>query len=63
MTEYLYSKRNTRVFSIPFTKRDILSGTHIRDLIVSDQSWEELVPEGTKIFLTESNAKHRLKNL
>jgi nicotinamide-nucleotide adenylyltransferase len=45
MTKYLYSKRNTSVFSIPFTERDVLSGTHIRDLIISDQPWEKLVPE------------------
>lgn len=63
MTKYLYSKRNTSVCSIPFTKRNILSGTNIRDLIVSDQHWEELVPEGTKNFLTETNAKQRLENL
>ena len=63
MTKYLYSKRNTSVFSIPFTERNVLSGTHIRDLIISDQPWEKLVPEGTKKFLTETNAQERLKNL
>lgn len=63
MTEYLYSKRKTRVLPIPFTKRDVLSGTNIRDLILSDQPWEHLVPEGTKKFLIENNAQHRIKNL
>ncbi|MDH3677118.1 MAG: nicotinamide-nucleotide adenylyltransferase [Nitrosopumilus sp.] len=63
MTKYLYSKRNTSVFSIPFTTRNVLSGTHIRDLIISDQPWEQLVPEGTKNFLTKTNAKQRLRNL
>ena len=63
MTKYLYSKRNTNVLSIPFTERNVLSGTHIRDLIVSDQPWEELVPNGTKNFLIEINAQLRLKNL
>ena len=63
MTKYLYSKRGFQTFSIPFTKRDVLSGTNIRDLIVSDQSWEQFVPEGTRKFLNEINVKERLKNL
>ncbi len=63
MTKYLYSKRGTRVETIPFTKRDVLSGTNIRDLILSDQPWEKFVPAGTRNFLIETNAKQRLKNL
>jgi len=63
MTKHLYSKRDTPVIAIPFTKRDVLSGTNIRDLILSDQQWEEFVPDGTKQFLYEINAKQRLKNL
>jgi nicotinamide-nucleotide adenylyltransferase len=63
MTKYLYSKLETMVVAIPFTKRDVLSGTNIRDLILSDQPWEEFVPDGTRDFLNETNAKQRLKNL
>jgi len=63
MTKYLYSKRDTTVMAIPFTKRDVLSGTNIRDLILSDQPWEEYVPDGTRKFLNETNAKQILKNL
>lgn len=63
MTKYLYSKRETTVIAIPFTKRDVLSGTNIRDLIVGDLQWEEFVPKGTKQFLNEIDAKQRLKNL
>ena len=63
MTKYLYSKLETKVLPIPFTNRNVLSGTNIRDLILNDQKWEELVPDGTKKFLNETNAKHRLKNL
>jgi len=63
MTKYLYSKRDTTVMAIPFTKRDVLSGTNIRDLILSDQPWEEYVPDGTRKFLNETNAKQLLKNL
>jgi len=63
MTEFLFSKKGIKVLAIPFTRRDVLSGTNIRDLILSDQPWENLVPRGTKIFLNETNAKERLKNL
>ena len=63
LTQHLYSKRNVKVISIPFLKRDRLSGTHIRDLITTAQKWDDLVPEGTKKFLIENNAKDHLKNL
>ena len=63
LTNHLYSKRNTQVMTIPFLKRDKLSGTRIRDLIISDQKWNDLVPEGTKNFLEKINAKNHLKNL
>lgn len=63
MTKHLYSKRDIMVIPIPFLKRDNLSGTNIRDLIISDQPWEEFVPEGTKKFLNQTNAKQLLKNL
>lgn len=63
LTEYLYSKRGTKVLRIPFTKRDVLSGTNIRDRIISDQKWEHLVPEGTRNFLNKINAKKRLEIL
>ena len=63
LTDHLYSKRSVQVVPIPFLNRDELSGTNIRDLIVSDQKWEHLVPEGTKNFLIQNSAKERLKNL
>jgi len=63
LTRHLYSKKNVKVISIPFSNRDILSGTNIRDRILSDQKWENLVPIGTKIFLNKINVKDRLKIL
>ncbi len=63
MTEHLYSKRNVNVMTIPFFKRDQLSGTRLRDLIKSDQKWDDLVPEGTKLLLQKFDAKNRLKIL
>jgi len=63
MTEHLYSKRNVDVITIPFLKRDQLSGTRLRELIKSDQKWDDLVPEGTKILLQNFDAKNRLNIL
>lgn len=63
LTRHLYSKRSVQVISIPFLQRDMLSGTNIRDLIISDQKWDDFVPKGTKNFLINNGAKDRLKNL
>jgi nicotinamide-nucleotide adenylyltransferase len=63
LTKHLYSKRDVQVISIPFLKRDQLSGTHIRDLIISDQKWDNLVPQGTRNFLEKASVKEYLKNL
>ena len=63
MTKSLYSKRGTKVISVPFTKREILSGTNIREKILADQNWAELVPVGTKDVLEKIGAKKRLEIL
>ena len=63
LTDHLYSKRSVQVMTIPFLKRDQLSGTRIRDLIKSDQKWDDLVPSGTKLILENLNAQRRLKIL
>ena len=63
LTDHLYSKRTVQVISIPFLKRDQLSGTRIRDLIKSDQKWDDLVPSGTKLILENLDLKNRIKIL
>lgn len=63
LTKHLYLKRSVNVNSIPFLKRNQLSGTNIRDLITSDKKWDDLVPDGTKNFLRKIKAKDRLKIL
>ena len=47
ITRHLYAKKNVKVIPIVFLKRDILSGTHIRNLIADDKDWAKLVPDGT----------------
>ena len=63
LTQHLYSKRGIKVISVPFTNRDVLSGTNIRDKINSNQQWENFVPEGTKKILQKLGANDRLKSL
>ncbi len=63
LTKHLYSKKSIKVLSIPFVKRDTLSGTNIRDRILGDQEWKHLVPEGTKKVLEKINAKDRISSL
>jgi len=63
LTKRLYSKRSVQVIAIPFLNRNVLSGTNIRDLIISDQKWDNLVPQGTRNFLKNTSAKEHLKNL
>ena len=63
LTKHLYSKRNIQVLFIPFLNRESLSGTNIRDLIISDQKWDNLVPTGTRNFLERTGAKEHLKTL
>jgi nicotinamide-nucleotide adenylyltransferase len=63
MTQSLYSNRGIKVIPVPFRKRETLSGTNIREKIVSDQNWHELVPEGTKRVLQKIGANERLKIL
>ena len=62
-TQELYSKRGIQAISVPFKERTTLSGTNIREKILSDQNWQELVPEGTKRILFNINAKKRLEIL
>ena len=63
LTKHLYSKRSVQIIAIPFLNRNVLSGTNIIDLIISDQKWDNLVPQGTRNFLKNTSAKEHLKNL
>ncbi len=63
LTQSLYSKLGKTVTSVPFKQRETLSGTNIRQKILSDQDWKNLVPLGTKTVLENIDAKNRLKFL
>ena len=63
LTQSLYSKRGKKVIPVIFKDREVLSGTNIRNKILSDQDWETLVPDGTKTVLKKIDANNRLKIL
>ena len=63
LTQSLYSKLGKKVIPVPFKDREVLSGTNIRNKILSDQDWQTLVPVGTKTVLEKTGANNRLKIL
>jgi nicotinamide-nucleotide adenylyltransferase len=59
----LYKKRGKSVIEVPLSKRDMISGTNIREMIISGKDWSGLVPEGTKKMLLKIDAKSRLSKI
>ena len=62
-THELYGKQGKSIISVDLKSRSNLSGTNIRNLILTDQNWKEFVPIGTMNVLSEINAKKRLEDL
>ncbi len=55
--------KTSNVSTIRLYDRKILSGTNIRNKMISGDKWEELVPAGTKKVLRNINLKERLSIL
>ena len=62
-TQTLFEKREMNVIPVVLKDREKFSGTNIRNLIIEDKNWWDLVPQGTRNVLDSINAKERLKNL
>ena len=62
-TQILFEKHKSNVVSVPLKEREKFSGTNIRQLILDDKNWQDLVPKGAQNVLEKINAKERLKNL
>jgi len=62
-TKTLFEKRQINVVPVILKDREKFSGTNIRQLIVDDKNWQDLVPHGTRKVLDKLNAKGRIKNL
>jgi|TARA_B100001758_G_scaffold82352_1_gene70034 nicotinamide-nucleotide adenylyltransferase len=62
-THELYDKRGKSIISVDLKSRSNLSGTNIRNLILTDQNWKEFVPSGTRDILSQIDGKKRLQDL
>jgi nicotinamide-nucleotide adenylyltransferase len=62
-THELYGKRGKSIISVDLKSRSNLSGTNIRNLILTDQNWKEFVPSGTRDVLSQIDGKKRLQDL
>ena len=62
-TQTLFEKRELNVIPVVLKDREKFSGTNIRNLIIEDKNWWDLVPQGTRNVLDSINAKERLKNM
>ena len=59
----LYKKRKKNVIEVPLLKREMISGTNIREMISNGENWSDLVPEGTRKLLLKIDAKNRLSKI
>ena len=62
-THSLYQKIEKDVISVELKSREILSGTNIRKMILNEENWQDLVPDGARNILLKINAKNRLERL
>ena len=62
-THSLYQKPEKDVISVELKSREILSGTNIRKMILNEENWQDLVPDGARNILLKINAKNRLECL
>ena len=62
-TKTLFEKHQINVIQVMLKDREKFSGTNIRQLILDDKNWQDLVPQGTRTVLNKINATDRLKNL
>ena len=62
-TKNLFEIRQINVIQVILKDREKFSGTNVRQLILDDENWQDLVPEGTRKVLDKINAIDRLKNL
>ena len=62
-TKTLFKKHQINVIQVILKDREKFSGTNIRQLIIDDKNWQDLVPQGTRKVLDKINGADRLKNL
>jgi nicotinamide-nucleotide adenylyltransferase len=63
LTRRLFIEAGYKVKSIPFYKREIYSATEIRERMLSNKGWEELVPRSAVQFIKEIGGVERIREL
>lgn len=59
----LYKKRGTKIIEVPLWQREIISGTNIREMILTGKDWTKLVPEGSRKTLSKIDSHGRLSQI
>lgn len=63
LTRRLFMEGGFKVESIPFHKREKYSSTYVREKIMKNESWEELVPKSVAQFIKKVDGVERLRDL
>jgi nicotinamide-nucleotide adenylyltransferase len=63
LTRRLFLEAGYKVEPVPFYKREIYSATEIRERMVNNKGWEELVPESAAQFIKEIGGVERIRDL
>jgi len=63
LTRRLFIEAGFKVESIPFFKRGLCSATEIRERMLRDSSWEELLPKSVVEYIREIHGVERLRDL
>ncbi len=63
LTRRLFIEAGFKVKPVPFYKRKIYSATEIRERMLNNKSWEELVPESAAQFIKEIGGIERIQDL
>ncbi|MFC1507144.1 nicotinamide-nucleotide adenylyltransferase [Thermoproteota archaeon] len=63
LTSQLFNEARFRVDSIPFFKREVYSATEIRNRILTDHNWRELVPKSVSNIIDSIKGVERMMTL
>ena len=63
LTSRLFAESGFKVKPMPFVKREIYSATEIRQNIIDNKKWEELVPNSVAKFIKQIDGDVRLRDL
>ncbi len=63
LTRRLFVEAGYKVEPVPFHKREVYSATEIRERMLNEEHWEELVPESVVEFIKKIDGVKRVQDL